>query len=169
MDKNYLDRVTLRRTLLQEQAATVHGCTPSGLPAVQELYAYLLTTYLPTRYPSMFRLSPDGKTFHNLVTERHFPTLAPSSGDEALRILGETVEEDMFLLQETPEGHESVAFACCFPAGFDPSEKLGKLLRDIHGPVPSYEKIGASMERFFGKLEAGKSVKRMNVSLASLL
>lgn len=70
----------------------------------------------------------------------------------------------MFLLHETPKGHRSVAFVCCFPAGFDPSAKLGKGLREIHGPVPSFDKIGPSMERFFAKLQVGKNVKRLNVS-----
>lgn len=79
-------------------------------------------------------------------------------------MLGETVEEDMFLLMGEPEGHRAVAFLCCFPSGFDPSTKVGKLLREIHTPVPSYDKIGPSMERFFSKIEVGKNVKRTNVS-----
>jgi hypothetical protein len=54
---------------------------------------------------------------------------------------------------------------CCFPSGFDPSLKAGKLLKEIHTPVPSYDKIGPSMERFFRKIEAGNNVKRTNVSL----
>lgn len=87
-----------------------------------------------------------------------------------LRILGETVEDDMFLLlqDDATQGgeHRAVAFMCCHPAGFDPSSKLDKRLAEIHGPVPAYEKIGASMERYFGRLEVGKEVKRMNVSLS---
>lgn len=112
----------------------------------------------------MFKLSSDKSTFENLVTGKSFPTIPSGDMEAALRVLGETVEEDLFLLQPTPDGHSSVAFMCCFPAGFDPSAKLGKTLVEIHAPVPSYEKIGASMERFFGKLEVGKSVKRTNVS-----
>jgi hypothetical protein len=164
MDKNYADRVAIRRSLIQQHGARVHGCLPSGESAVHELYCFLLGTYLPQRYPTMFRVTADGKIFHNLVTGRTFPTV-PATSDmaAALRNLGETVEDDIFLLHQTPEGHMSVAFVCCFPAGFDGSEKLGKLLADIHGPVPSYEKIGPSMEKFFAKLEVGKSVKRMNV------
>jgi hypothetical protein len=85
-----------------------------------------------------------------------------------LRILGETIEEDIFLLEETETTHKCLAFTCCFPTGFDPSSKLGLGLQGIHGPVPAYEKIGPSMERFFRKLEVGKSVKRMNVSSSIL-
>lgn len=165
MDKNYADRVSLRRTLLRDNSATVHGHLPPGDPAVRELYTFLLSKYLPKRYPSMFRLSPSGEIFHNLVTGAEFPTTPPDDVSAALKALGETVEDDIFLLRETEDGpHVVDAFVCCFPAGFDPSEKLGLLLKDVHGPVPAYDKIGPSMERFFSRLEVGKGVKRMNVS-----
>jgi hypothetical protein len=140
------------------------GAIPAGHDAVRELYNYLLADYLPQRYPSMFSLSPDGSLFHNHVTNRTFPTQPPKDPLEAFKIIGETVEDDVFLLKKTDEGHLSVAFLCCHPAGFDPSTKLGKLLKDIHEPVPSYEKIGPSMERFFSKVQAGQFVKRLNVS-----
>jgi hypothetical protein len=172
VDRNYLDRVNLRRTLIDRHGSTVHGCLPGGVDAVREVYAYLLGKYLPTRYPTMFELSDNGRIFRNLVTGREYPSSMADSSDHtttaeaaaALRIIGETVEDDMFLLRQTPDGHRTEAFMCCFPAGFDGSEKLGKLLVDVHGPVPSYDKIGASMERFFSRLEVGKSVKRVNVS-----
>lgn len=172
IDKNYLDRVNMRRKIIQDQHRVVHGCIPSGEAAVREIYEYLMLDYLPTRYPTIFQLSINKATISNTVTGFSFPTSPPASskspnGDlnAALRVLGETVEDDMFLLHETPDGHFTSAFVCCFPAGFNPSEKLGILLREVHGPVPSYEKIGISMEKFFNKLEVGKSVKRMNVSL----
>lgn len=80
-------------------------------------------------------------------------------------VLGETVEDDIFLLvkDRARDEHVAVAFVCCHPSGFDPAEKLGKGLAAIHGPVPSYERIGESMERFFSRLEAGKRMKRVNV------
>lgn len=171
IDRDYLDRVNLWRDLIRQHGARVHGCTAQGQAAVRELYSFLLGDFLPTRFPTMFELSGDGSEFRNLVTGKRHPAAAPADSAAALRVLGETVEEDMFLLHETPEGHMSVAVVCCFPAGFDPSAKLGRLLRDIHGPVPSYDKIGPSMERFFAKLEVDKSVKRLNVGcqLASRL
>ena len=127
-----------------------------------ELYSYLLELYLPMRYPSMFALQSDG-VFANLVTKTTFPVQPPGDPFYALRVLCETVEDDLFLLKQTEQGHRLVAFVCCFPSGFDPSDKLGKVLRGIHEPVPGYNKIETSMERFFGRLEVGKSVKRMNV------
>ena len=107
--------------------------------------------------------------FHNKITGLHSPLHPPPSDPSAmLRVLGETVEDDLFLLVRDPEAdggeHRSVAVVCCHPAGFDPSAKLGKRLVEIHGPVPGYEKIGRGMERLFARLEVGRGVKRVNVS-----
>lgn len=164
VDTDYFDRVSLRRQIISQHGALVHGCLPAGVEAVNELYQFLLKDYLPTRFPTMFQLRDQGRRFENLVTGQTFPTAVPEDPAAALRALSETVEEDMFLLIGEPEGHRAVAFQCCFPSGFDPSSKVGKLLREIHSPVPSYDKIGPSMERFFSKIEVGKNVKRTNVS-----
>lgn len=164
MDRNYHDRVLKRRQLVTQHPATVVGAIPSGAAAVDELYAYLMADYLPRRFPTIFTLDErDGQTIRNAVTGAAFPTRA-SSPEDALKALAETVDDDMFLLHQTPEGHRSVAYVCCYPSGFDPAEKLDKLLVEIHEPVPSYHKIGPSMERFFGRVEVGKNVKRVNVS-----
>ncbi len=177
IDNTYLSTITARRATIQSHTSTVLGAIPAGYAPLTELYTYLLGVYLPTRYPSMFALlrspGPDNSNaeilFHNKVTNLQFP-LHPTPSDPSvmLRVLGETVEDDLFLLLQDPEEnggeHRSVAVVCCHPSGFDPSTKLGKRLVEIHGPVPSYEKIGRSMERFFERLEVGRGVKRVNVS-----
>jgi hypothetical protein len=180
MDSNYLERVTARRSIMAEHTSAVRGTVPSGDAPVKELYSYLLGRYLPARYPTMFGFTQPETAAHfasqtlfrNKVTGQTYP-LSPSPSDptEMLEILGETVEDDLFLLlQDHDSGeHRAVAFVCCHPAGFDPSEKLGKRLAEIHGPVPAYEKIGASMERYFARLEVGRSVKRTNVCFLLLL
>ncbi|KAL3952161.1 hypothetical protein ACCO45_013878 [Purpureocillium lilacinum] len=144
IDKGYLDRIKHRQHLLSNFPDTVLGYVPGGEAPVRELYRYLLTEYLPARFPSLFRLSEN-------------------VGGGAL--LGEIVEEELFLLLPTPEGHRLVAYVCCFPSSFDPAEKLGKLLKDIHATVPGYDKIGPSMERYFAKLAVGRPVKRANWSV----
>ncbi|KAL8282847.1 hypothetical protein RB600_006026 [Gaeumannomyces tritici] len=168
IDSSYLDQIAYRRRILTENATTVTGSVPEGVLPARELYEFLLVEYLPARYPDMFALEAQGADFRNKVTGRGFQTAPPGDVLELLRVLGENVEDDLFLLVETPEGHRMVSFVCCHPSGFDPSAKLGKLLRDIHEPVPAYEKIGASMERFFAKLEAGKVVKRLNWGITTV-
>lgn len=127
-----------------------------------ELYSYILTRHLPRRFPGLFKV--EERQFKNLVTGQSFPTQPPKDPELCLRILSETIEEDIFLLKETEDTHVCLAFACCFPTGFDPSSKLGADLAGIHGPVPHYDKIGPSMERYFRKIIPGQVVRRMNVS-----
>ncbi|KAJ2901221.1 hypothetical protein MKZ38_002127 [Zalerion maritima] len=176
MDSEYLSRINLRRETIASKGSLVHGLTPDGQPAVQELYSFLLKDYLPSRFSSIFSMSPDGKTFNNSISGTKFPVspFSASLSEEkedpyvlALRNLGEIIDEDIFMLQEMPggQGHKCVVFVCCFPNGFDPSSKLGKSLEEIHEPVPHYEKIGPSMERHFRRMEVGKSVRRTNWSI----
>ncbi|KAG6354156.1 hypothetical protein INS49_004760 [Diaporthe citri] len=165
MDHNYEDRVLERRQLMARNPNIVLGAIPRGKASVEELYSFLLSQYLPQRFPTMFSLSDDGKIFRNGITGASFPTLPPDDSVQALRRLGEIIEDDMFLLHETEQGHRSVAYVCCYCSGFDPSQKLDKLLPEIHKPVPSYNKIGPSMDRYFKKLEVGKNVKRVNWSV----
>ncbi|KAK8050122.1 hypothetical protein PG994_011852 [Apiospora phragmitis] len=168
IDSNYLSRIQLRQGLIRDHAHHVVGSLPSGADAVRETYSYI-QDFLLACYPALFSRDDEKGRFHNHVTKRSLPLEPPADdGEDAgiatLKLLGEMVEDDLFLLRATPEGHLCTAFLCCFPSGFDPAEKLGKVLKDIHGPVPSYDKIGASMERFFSRLEVGKSVARNNVS-----
>ncbi len=114
IDSNYTQRVEERRSLISIHASIVMGSIPEGVPAVQELYSYLLADYLPSRYPAMFSVSENGKTFKNHVTNMEFPCLPPQDPLQAWRILGETVEDDMFLLLNTDQGHRAVSFCCCF-------------------------------------------------------
>jgi hypothetical protein len=145
--------------------------------AVQELYSYLFKTYLPFRYPSIFKTRCDKTdsltTVENLVTGSIIPADAELiSLHAALRIVSENIDEDFFILlprhvNENGASDEVVyvleAYSACFPSGFQPREKIGKKLADIHGPVPKYkEKLQKSMDRFFARLEAGRLVKRVN-------
>ncbi|OQD89698.1 hypothetical protein PENANT_c002G06857 [Penicillium antarcticum] len=184
MDKTYKDRLSLRKSILDQHhdiAVAVNDKPQTQDPrtrsAVSELYTFILGKYLPTRYPSMFKLKTTNSTpiFENLVTGATYPTiLCPTTPTiQALEILTQSVDEEfLFLLPElSPEDKEQPkyilqAYAACFPSGFNTREKLGLRLADIHNPVPGYkEKIERSMDRFFTRIEVGKFVRRVNWSV----
>ncbi|KAJ5793676.1 hypothetical protein N7457_000275 [Penicillium paradoxum] len=183
IDKTYKDRIALRKSVVHNHhdivVAINNDQTPAQdpriRPAIGELYTFVLRTYLPTRYPSMFQLNPDSSIFQNLVTGEAWPTtLSPTTPTiQALEILAQTVDEDFLILlpelsRESEEQPRYVlqAYATCFPAGFNTRKKLGLRLVDIHGPVPGYgEKIERSMDRFFARIEVGTFVKRANWSV----
>jgi hypothetical protein len=193
MDKNYIDRMNYRKVIIQSKGEHVVAVNDDYRirPAVVELYQYLMGTYLPLRFPSMFKLHETdyetGKTFmlENLVTKALFPAQSSPSTPTArlLETLGRTIDEEfLFLLPEDEEKpvdnvdkdspsdtkYKLEAYVCVCPSGFDPLQKLGKRLAAIHEPVPGYPtKLENSMDRFFTRLEVGKYVRRVNWSLTT--
>ena len=177
IDKNYRDRLNVRRAIMKEHPENTVAVHDERIrSAVAEYYTFLMGTYLPSRYPSMFKVHHTeyeyGKEalLENLVTGEILPT-KPTRATTTMRlleILGKTLDEDfLFLLpsEDFDEDHSYIleAYMTCCPNGFDPLEKLGKKLRDIHEPVPAYKpKLESSMDRFFAKIEVGKYVKRAN-------
>lgn len=203
MDKTYKERLQYRRKILQEHRDTViaiHDESDARISAaVTELYRYIMSTYLPVRYPTMFRLHETafetGRAYmlENLVLNELYPSEVTqlTSPKRALEILYKTVDEDFLILlpeevdnSESPstsstEGSETissemktkyrlVAYETCYPAGFNPRQKIGHLLADIHEPVPGYQdKLEKSMDRYFANVEVGKYVKRANWSIST--
>ncbi|PLN80248.1 hypothetical protein BDW42DRAFT_171114 [Aspergillus taichungensis] len=196
IDRTYKDRLALRSQLLAKYPDTVVGVNGDServQAAIYELYEFILGVYLPTRYPTMFRLSTTGDTdpeqkvqtvLESKVTGKHIPIKLPPQSPEtsrnALETLGTWVDEDFIILlpeKTTPSddaiGEDAVdekyvlhAYTVHFPAGFDLSKKLGRRLAEIHTPVPGYaEKLEKSMDRFFARLEVGKFVQRVNWSV----
>lgn len=169
MDKNYLDRITLRKRLIEDHADTILACEDSVKPAVDEFYTWLVGEYLPTRYPRMFQLQPSVDTpssLTNLVTGEDLPLSPSKSPRDSLVTLGGLVDDDFLFLIPSEDGDSFTlkGFVTCFPNGFNTAKKLNLKLRDIHKPVPCYkEKLEKSMDRYFAKLKPGKFVKRANV------
>lgn len=170
MDRNYLNRITQRKRLIAEHTEDVVAALDVSKPAVDEFYAWIVGTYLPTRFPTMFRLRPHPETqmteLYSHVTGKYH-SLVPKGGPQAsLAVLGGLVEDDLLFLMPADDGdsYELKAFVTCFPNGFNTRQKLGLKLRDIHTPVPGYkEKLQKSMDRWFNRLEVGTFVRRYNV------
>ncbi|KAE8351738.1 hypothetical protein BDV28DRAFT_14723 [Aspergillus coremiiformis] len=196
MDKTYKDRLALRSSLLQKYPDVVIGINTEADPriyaAIRELYVFVVETYLPTRYPQMFRLTPQPSDANNktetgsrtmlesIVTGTKIPLNFEESepgsrtGRKELEILGTLVDEDfLLLLPERSPTHPSEqyilqAYTTHFPAGFDTREKLGLRLASIHTPVPGYkEKLERSMDRFFARVVVGQFVQRVNWSVTT--
>lgn len=198
MDKTYKDRLALRANLLREHPDVVIAINdaedPRVIAAIDELYTFVVGSYLPKRYPRMFRLiqtSEKHTVLESLVTGQQAPldwTDNPQNGRKQLEILGTLVDEDFLILlpesstltpkQDEPTAHDPDeqdepkyilrAYTACFPSGFNPAEKLGLKLASIHAPVPGYkEKLERSMDRFFARVEVGRFVQRVNWSVTT--
>lgn len=169
MDNTYASRIALRRSLISERSEDVLAVNPIIEPSVLEFYTWMTKTYLPTRFPTLFTLSPSTNSLKSLLTGEELP-LVPAGAKQALEIIGQNVDDDfLFLLPTAEEGkYRLEGFITCFPSGFNTLQKLGMSLRDIHGPVPGYaQKLEKSMDRFFAALPVGRIVRRANWSITT--
>ncbi|KAI8937160.1 hypothetical protein NX059_006373 [Plenodomus lindquistii] len=172
-DNTYSTRIAIRKSLLEQERHEVLACNPRAIPSVLELYTYLTSTYLPTRYPTLFNLTPTHLLNTTLSTSLPLH-LSPtqSNADLALHLLGSTIDSEFLLLLPSTDPKDSgkyklEAYINTFPSGFSTRAKLNMLLSEIHSPVPHYpEKLEKSMDRFFAELQVGRCVKRNNWSVS---
>lgn len=183
IDKTYPDRMRLRKSVMDEHYWETVRCNPACEPAAMELYEWIVGTYLPKRFPTMYKLvdpselpstlKTQGRHLYNIVADEYLP-LKASSALEALYTLGHHVDDEFLILlpSSTAEDGSPIyhlqAYVCCFPSGFSTPDKFEQPLAGIHKPVPGYKaKLEKSMDRFFAKLEVGKIVQRANWSLTT--
>ena len=72
---------------------------PCIVPAVKELYTYLIGTYLPLRYPDLFHVtgcSSSGGHLYNKAAKTSLPLSPPDKPIEALSLLGQNMYDKFF-------------------------------------------------------------------------
>lgn len=115
----------------------------------------------------------------------HFPETYSKSGNEIsiagapsvnlddiskppLLLAALLVQEDLVLMRKTPEGWRLVAASLCFPSSWILREKIGKVMHDVHAPVPGFAKgtrNAMMIERIFGNLQVDLPAERFNWSV----
>lgn len=88
------------------------------------------------------------------------------SASNALRAIGENVDEDFVILLPSAEGWRVGAFAMCFPSGLKLAEKLGWKMTSVQ--TSGTQKLDSSFDRLLTKLSPGAAhgMSRMNWSIA---
>ena len=169
IDRNYLERTTLRKKLIIQHPEICMGTSETGNPAIRELYEEVMLDLIPKRITKMYRTECD--VFHNLVTgSRHRISSALSDPVSMLGHLAENVEEDFyFMVPDAQEEFVLQGFVGCFPQGFLPTTRVGMSVSEIHKPVPGYEgRLKKGVQRCFERMERGQSVKRLNVGSSNV-
>jgi len=161
IDSRYAEEIALRRSLLAERSDEVLGALPGSEAACREVLDQL-TGFLPERFPDLFERVGTGLI--NRVNGDRW-TVEGDVGDP-LGIAGCLVQEDLCILQEVEGELRLTAGVLCFPNRWRLSDKLGRPMMAIHGPVPSYaERLGKPVDRFISLLAPDRPVWRLNWSL----
>ncbi|KAF2404732.1 hypothetical protein EJ06DRAFT_579300 [Trichodelitschia bisporula] len=162
LDTTFPSRIASRISIL---SSTPHamGALSAALPAVTELYTYLTQSYLPTRCPNLFKLTP---THLLTATAPRSHSLTPTHSlipKDPLFALGALVDEDFLFLLSGPSGYTLGAYIVAYGTGFTQTGLLGANLTDLHAKVPGWNAdLGRSVERWVGRLRAGEVWGRCN-------
>ncbi|KAI0844301.1 hypothetical protein F5Y00DRAFT_256115 [Daldinia vernicosa] len=172
IDRGYLSRIQERLPLIREKAEFTIGTGEAVNPAIEELYEEIMIRYLPARFPTMFKTTTQGKmrgkSVKNLATGTTYPlTTEGLTHAQMLAYMGENVEEDFYFMCPDANGdYRLQGYIACFPGGFLSPARVGESVREIHKPVPGYErKLGLSVDRYFARMQPGDFIGRMNWSL----
>lgn len=162
IDGNYRQEIDERLSLLGGRHDEVFAALPETEAMGAELLA-LLVEHLPRRFPERFRL--DGDVLVDLIDGRRHPL----TGDlHPLDLAGRLVQEDLCLMAAAGQGelYRLVAASLCFPSRWRLADKVGRPMREIHGPTPFFnDKLLAPVERFFNVLTADRPMVRTNWSI----
>lgn len=148
--------------LLRDHADAVFAEQPQSRAAQSELLA-LLAAHLPTRFPDLWR--------HNDQEIEVAPTcqtFALAGNESPLLTAARLVQDDLLILQRDQAGWRLVAGCLCFPSSWVLGEKMGKLLGDIHAPVPGFgpgTRQAEIMARMFDAMRPQTPMIRWNFSL----
>jgi dimethylamine monooxygenase subunit A len=148
--------------LLAERPGEVFAELPESRPAQAELLA-LLVDHLPRHFPALWRHS--NQHIEVLPTAQAIPL----DGEESpLLTAAKLVQDDLLLLQRGDAGWRLTAGSLCFPSSWVLSEKMGKVLADIHAPVPGFgpgTRQAEVMARMFDAMRPETLLIRWNFSL----
>lgn len=84
-----------------------------------------------------------------------------------LSLWARNAEEDVFVLQAGEEGTiDLIAGHTCFPSRWNPMERVGQSLFELHGPVPEMGKLPKMIQAFFSRMPLGTLFFRVNWTLS---
>lgn len=136
IDEHFCAELALKDNLLKEQYsevfASLKGSEASQLEVLELLLDHLLE-YFPQHYQRL------GKKIVNLATGQVWETADFEAAP--LELAGRLVQEDLIILQPSPDGYVLAAASVCFPLRWRLQQKIGHPLVEIHQPVPGYDDI----------------------------
>ncbi len=150
-----------KERLLAAYRDEVFVAEPGTENAQAEVLA-LLGEHLPKRFPDTYRR--EGNAIAIIPAGR---TVALND-EPSLLTAARLVQEDLVLLRQGEAGWRVAAGSLSFPSSWSLREKFGRLMHEVHGPVPGFSggtRNAELIERMFTNLRPEIAVIRWNWSL----
>lgn len=97
-------------------------------------------------------------------------TVSLENDEPPLLAASKLVQEDLVLMRKGEAGWRLAAASLCFPSSWSLMEKFGKIIAEVHAPVPGFAagtRNALLIERIFDQLLVDQPVRRMNWSVYS--
>ena len=163
LDNHYPRYHADKAARLASRGSRIARTAPEALPAAIELLEEL-TTYLPARYPSLFRRTPQG--IDNLYSGESFDIVSRPLPEDPIATCARLIQDDLALMIERPDGqYHLLSGAIVLPGFWRLEDKFGMPLSEIHtsGDVPQFrEKLERGMLSFFSRLRCEQMYSRNN-------
>lgn len=148
--------------LLAERRDAVFAQLPESRAAQAELLT-ALTDHLPSHFPELWRHSSTG-----MLVVPTGEIIALDADISPLLTAARLVQDDLLILQRDDAGWRLTAASLCFPSSWVLKEKMGRVLADIHAPVPGFgpgTRQAEIMARMFDAMRVETPMIRWNFSL----
>ncbi|MEO6014323.1 MAG: DUF3445 domain-containing protein [Devosia sp.] len=123
---DYLDE---KARLGAERFGEVFAAEP-GTEAAQREVLDLLVPHMLERFPDVYRREGDGIA----VAGRHVSLAA----EPALWTAASLVQDDLVLMRRDENGWRLAAGALCFASSWRLADKIGRVMHEVHAPVPGF-------------------------------
>jgi hypothetical protein len=160
-DADLAAQLAEKRHILDRYGDLVFRAEP-GTEAAQQEVLEALAAYLPDHYPALYRR--DG-------TRMEVAGTVVDLGDDAtppLQRAGLMVQDDLVIMRKGKDGWRIAAAFLAFPSSWSLEEKFGKVMGEVHAPVPDFQagsRNAGLIERMFDNLSPGRIVVRWNWSV----
>lgn len=119
-DDNELQELRLRAELIEQRRSEVLVAPGSTVEAVEE---------------TIRLVEAEGRTVVSSSID------SGSGSEDALARLGRSITEDVCVLRRGPVEWELEAAVLCFPSRWRLADRIGRPLREVHGPTPGFDPV----------------------------
>ncbi len=160
-DEDLGPQLAEKQQILDRHGDLVFRAEP-GTEAAQQEVLDALAAYLPDHHPALYRR--DGERMQVASKTVNLG----DDGTPPLQRAGLLVQDDLVIMRKGDNGWRIAAAFLAFPSSWSLEEKFGKVMGEVHAPVPGFQlgsRNAGLIERMFDNLSPDRFVVRWNWSV----
>lgn len=165
VDRHRSEEMRQKSHLLSLQHADVVAAESDSVLGSRELWNRL-SAFVVERFPDFYSDIEYEDGHIVALNDVHMPDRIDVRTIHPIDACGRIVQEDVVLMRKRGNEWVLVAASLCFPSRWRLSDKIGRGLTAIHGPVPGYDpQIAEPVEFMFDKISVDRPMWRLNWTL----